>query len=404
MAFKALEGVRVLEYCSTISGSYGGKLMADLGAEVIHLEPPKTGDDARRSPPFPQDLPHPEKSGLFLFLNTNKLGITLNPETPRGKEIFRQLVRDVDVLIEDRPPGKMEELGIGYDDLRGINPGLIMASITPFGRSGPFENYKAHALNIAHVAGQGYVLPLPSPDLERAPTMIGGSCTDYDSGQTAAVAILSALYSKGITGKGQLIEVSKQEAVLAMQRVEVVIYANSGEVSTRKGPQTERLITMLFRCKDGHVIVVAPLDHQWEALMELVGNSDWSAESSCEGLEARIENAEALMEILRDWMKNYTKEEICKRAQALSCPISYISSAEDVVESEQMEARGCFVEMEHAEAGAMKIPAAPYQFSKTPWALERAAPLLGEHNQSIYCERLGYDGEELRELEKAGVI
>ena len=148
--------------------------MADLGAEVIHLEPPRTGDDARRSPPFPQDVPHPEKSGLFLFLNTNKLGITLDPQLPRGKKIFEQLVRNVDVLVEDWPPKQMERMGLGYDDLRQLNPGLIMASITPFGRSGPFEDYRAHALNISQVSGQGYLLPLPSPHLERAPTMVGG--------------------------------------------------------------------------------------------------------------------------------------------------------------------------------------------------------------------------------------
>ncbi len=219
----------MLEYCGTNSGPYCTKLMADLGAEVIHLEPPKTGDDARRSPPFPGDVSHPEKSGLFLFLNTNKLGITLNPRLPQGKKIFEQLVGKVDVLVEDWPPGHMEELGLGYDDLRERNPGLIVASITPFGRSGPYKDYRAYPLNIAHVSGQGYVLPMPSPHLERAPTMIGGNCTEYDPGQTAAVAILAALYSRGITGKGQLVEVSMQEAVLAMQRVEAVIVANGGE-------------------------------------------------------------------------------------------------------------------------------------------------------------------------------
>jgi crotonobetainyl-CoA:carnitine CoA-transferase CaiB-like acyl-CoA transferase len=404
MAFKALEGVRVLEYCGTQSGPYCTKLMADLGAEVIHVEPPKTGDDARRSPPFPGDVSHPEKSGLFLSLNTNKLGITLNPQLPRGKKIFERLVRDVDVLVEDRPPGQMEEMGLGYDDLRALHPGLIMASITPFGRSGPFKDYRAYPLNIAHVSGQGYVLPLPSPDLERAPTMIGGDCTEYDPGQTAAVAILSALYSRGMTGRGQLIEVSQQEAVLSMQRVEAVIFANGGEVSTREGPRTEWLITMMFRCKDGHVVMVTPLDHQWEALMKLIGNTEWFERRSSEGPEGRAEDPQAMIDLIGSWMKKHTREEICSEAQALSCPISPVNSSEDVVHSEQMNARGIFAEMEHPVAGRMKIPAAPYQFSKTPWMLERAAPLLGEHNERIYCERLGFDGEELRALENAGVI
>jgi crotonobetainyl-CoA:carnitine CoA-transferase CaiB-like acyl-CoA transferase len=404
MAFKALEGVRVLEYCSTISGPYCTKLMADLGAEVIHVEPPGTGDDARGAPPFPRDVPHPEKSGLFLFLNTNKLGITLNPDLPRGKEIFQQLARDVDVLVEDGPPKQMERMGLGYDALRELNPGLIMASITAFGRSGPFEDYRAHALNISQVSGQGYLLPLPSPHLERPPVMVGGHCVDYDSGQTAAVAILSALYSKGITGKGQLIEVSKQEALLSFQKVEAVIFSNTGETSTRRGPRVERLITMMLPCKDGHVVAVTPQAHQWDALMKLVGSDDWSIPGLSTDAAHRTDNPDALIELVGNWMKKHTREEIWRKAQALSCPITPINSAEDVVKSKQMNARGFFAEMEHPVAGRMKLPARPYHFSKTPCALERAAPLLGEHNETIYCERLGYDVEELRELQRAGAI
>lgn len=394
----------MLDYCGTHSGPYCTKLMADLGAEVIHVEPPKTGDDARRSPPFPGDVSHPEKSGLFLFLNTNKLGITLDPRLPQGKEIFEKLAREVDVLVEDWPPGHMEELGLGYDDLRERNPGLVMASITPFGRSGPYRDYSAYPLNIAHVSGQANVLPMPSPDLERAPTMIGGNCTEYDPGQTAAVAILAALYSRAITGKGQLVEVSMQEAVLSMQRVEAVIPANGGDPSTRKGPETERLITVMFSCKDGHVVMVTPLQHQWEALMKLIGNTAWFEKKSSAKPPVRTEDPEAMIELIGSWMKKHTREEICSRAQALSCPIAPISSSEDVVHSEQMKTREIFVDMEHPEAGGLRIPSAPYHFSETPWMLERAAPLLGEHNRTIYCERLGFGSEELRELEDAGVI
>ena len=397
----------MLDYCGTHSGPYCTKLMADLGAEVIHVEPPETGDDARRSPPFPGDVSHPEKSGLFLFLNTNKLGITLNPRLPQGKEIFEKLAREVDVLVEDWPPGQMEELGLGYDDLRARNPGLVMASITPFGRSGPYKDYRAYPLNIAHVSGQANGLPLPSPDLERAPTMIGGNCTEYDPGQTAAVAILAALYSRAITGKGQLVEVSMQEAVLSMQRVEAVIFANGGNPSGRKGPETERLITVMFPCEDGHVVMVTPLQHQWESLMKLIGNTAWFEKKSSAKPPTppiRAEDPEAMIELIGSWMKKHTREEICSRAQALSCPIAPVSSSEDVVHSEQMKAREIFVDLEHPVAGGLRIPSAPYHFSKTPWMLERAAPLLGEHNRTIYCERLGLGSEELRALEAAGVI
>jgi crotonobetainyl-CoA:carnitine CoA-transferase CaiB-like acyl-CoA transferase len=160
----------------------------------------------------------------------------------------------------------------------------------------------------------------------------------------------------------------------------------------------------MFECRDGHVVMVAPLAHQWESLMKLIGNTEWFEESSSEGPRVRAEDPDAMIERIASWMKNYTREEICSRAQALSCPITPINSSEDVVNSEQMDARGIFVEMEHPVAGALKIPSAPYQFSRSPWRLERAAPALGQHNEKIYCERLGYSREELMELRSSGVI
>jgi len=386
MGFKALEGVRVLEYCGGISAPYCTKLMADLGAEVIHIEFPGKGDDTRRLPPFAGDTPHEEKSGIFLFLNTNKLGITLNPRLPVGKDIFRRLVSTVDVLVEDWPPGRMEEMGFGYEELQPLNPGLVMASITPFGRSGPYRTYKAYGLNISHVSGQAYMLPLPSPHLERAPVKTGGHCTDYDSGQTTAVAILAALYRRAITGTGQFIEVSQQEAVLSLQRIENVVFANGGEILSRKGPEADQSITRMFETKDGYVVSVTPLDHQKQALAKLADSPDLSPER------------------LAAWMRQHTSQEICTKGQTLSCPINPMSSPADVAESKQMNARGFFAEIEHPIAGKLKIPARPCHFSKTPFGLERAAPLLGEHNDIIYRERLGYEGDELRSLQETGVI
>jgi crotonobetainyl-CoA:carnitine CoA-transferase CaiB-like acyl-CoA transferase len=273
-----------------------------------------------------------------------------------------------------------------------------MASITPFGRTGPYKNYKAHGLNISHVSGQGYMLPLPSPHLNRAPVKIGGNCTDYDSGQSTAVAILAALYSRHITGKGQLIEVSQQEAVLSLQRVENVVFANGGELLTRKGPEAAPTISQMFLCKDGWVISVTVLDHQKQALAKLADSAEEPAQRS------GADSPEALRERLASWMRQRTTEEVCAKAQALSCPMSPISSPEDVARSKQMNVRGFFAEMQHPIAGKLNIPARLCHFSKTPFELERAAPLLGEHNEIIYRQRLGYGAEELQALKDGGVI
>ncbi len=398
MGLKALAGVRVLEYCRGISGPYCTKLMADLGAEVVHIECPGQGDDARRLPPFPGDTCHEEKSGLFLFLNTNKLGIPLDPRLPAGAEIFRRLASAADILVEDGPPGEMEEIGLGYEELRRLNPGLVMASITPFGRSGPYKGYTAHGLNISHVSGQGYMLPVPSPHLERAPVKIGGSCTDYDSGQATAVAILAALYSRRISGKGQFIEVSQQEAVLSLQRVENVVFANGGEVLTRKGPQTDSGITNMFLCKDGYVVSVTPQDHQKEALAKL-------ADSTADPEHRAGDNGLAAMRArLAAWARERTMAQACAKAQSVSVPMSPISSPAEVARSPQMQARGFFAEVKHPIAGTVNMPARHCHFSKTPVELARAAPRLGEHNDFIYRERLGYGIDELRALQDSGVI
>jgi len=181
---RALDGVKVLEYCSLVSGPYCTKTMADLGAEVIKIEPPVDGDPARRMPPFPEDKPHPEKSGLFYYLNTNKQGITLDLEKPEGKKIFLELAKRADILVEDQSPGDMERMGLGYDDLRAINKGLIVMSITPYGLTGPYRDYKGRALNISHASGQAYLLPLLSPHADRPPVKAGGHTSDCDRTRT----------------------------------------------------------------------------------------------------------------------------------------------------------------------------------------------------------------------------
>ncbi|MBU1904949.1 MAG: CoA transferase, partial [Proteobacteria bacterium] len=294
---RALDGVKVLEYCSMVSGPYCAKIMADLGAEVLKIEPPVDGDPARRMPPFPEDKPHPEKSGLFLYLNTNKKGITLNPEKPRGKQLFLELAKRADILVEDHPPGDMEQMGLGYNYLRAINKGLIVTSITPFGLTGPYRNYKGRALNMSHISGQAYLLPLLSPHSDRPPVKAGGNTSDYDPGLVAVVAVLAALYWKGLSGQGQHIDMSKQEALISMQRVESVTYANDQIVMTRTGNKT-RMPGGVLPCKDGHIVVITPEEHQWDALMTLIGNPAWSKEPWCRDREARAQHADAINKLL----------------------------------------------------------------------------------------------------------
>jgi crotonobetainyl-CoA:carnitine CoA-transferase CaiB-like acyl-CoA transferase len=405
MAPSALKGVKIIEFCTTVSGAYCGKLMADLGAEVIKIEPPVTGDEARRKPPFLNDDPDPEKSGLFLYLNTNKLGVTLAPSKPRGKEIFERLVRQTDILIEDHAPGEMEKMGLGYDALKKDNPGLIMTAITPFGQTGPYKNHKAYQLNISHMSGQGYLLPLVSPHLDRPPVQIGGNSGNFDAGLTASLAVMAALFWRGTSGKGQYIGMSKTEALIAMQRVESVTFPNSGINMSRKGESLRMSGNGIFPCKDGYVSIVTPEEHQWQNLMKLIGDPPWSREPWCQNRYERGNHAEEINTHILEWMRDKPKEEIFRKGQAFSVPVAQVNTAEDVVSSPHFNARGFFAEVEHPVMGKLdKFPSSPYRFSKTPWAVRRPAPRLGEHNEKIFCEKLDYTAGDLDALKKAGVI
>jgi crotonobetainyl-CoA:carnitine CoA-transferase CaiB-like acyl-CoA transferase len=182
MSEGALDSVRVIELCNMVAGPYCTKLLADLGAEVIKVENPGIGDEARGRGPFLNDIPHQERSGLFFYLNTNKLGITLSLERDEGKNVFKRLLNETDILVEDWPPGTMDSIGLGYEDLIGLNPGLVMTSITPFGQSGPYKDYKAYPLNSFHSCGEGYVTPGHNPFPDRPPLKHGKYVGEYEVG------------------------------------------------------------------------------------------------------------------------------------------------------------------------------------------------------------------------------
>ena len=404
MTPRALEGMKIVEYCNMVSGPYCAKLLADMGADVFKIEQPHSGDDSRRRGPFPDDIPHQEKSGLFLYLNSNKKGLTLDTKKPEGEKIFKKLIKKTDVLIEDRPPGEMEALGLDYEKLKAINPGLIMISITPFGRSGSFKDYKAYQLNTVHASGQGYMLPIPALDMERPPVKVGGHSSEFDVGLVAVVAVTAAFYWKILTGQGQFIEISKQEALMSMQRVESVTFANDQVVLTRGGDKVRRMPGGIMPCKDGYVVAVTPEEHQWHSLVKLIGDPEWAKEDWCQNAVIRSENAEKINKLIIEWTMKHTKEEIFRQGQALSCPIAPVNTAEDIYHSEQFKARNFFVDLEHPAVGKIPFPSSSFRFSKTPWKLMQAAPLLGEHNEVIYGDRLGYSKEELSNLRNQGVI
>ena len=401
MASTALAGVKILEYATAAAGSYCSKLLADLGAEVIKIEEPGAGDEARRRGPFPEDTPHPEKSGLFFYLNSNKMSVTLNPQAATGRAIFHELVKGIDVVVEEKMPGAMKAMGLDYDSLVVLNSSLIMVSITPFGQTGPYRNYKAYPLNTFHGSACASIMADILPDDIEKPVKGGGYLGEYDAGLSAAVALMGALFHRLFTGRGQHIDISKQEALISLDRVEIGRHALGELLST---VSVQRMVGGLHRCKDGWIVITIPQQHQWEALARLVGHPEWIEREDYKDEFSRAAHVEELNASIGEWMREHTMEEIYHGGQALSCPIGAISTAEDLLNSEQLKARGFFRDVEHPKIGKVKFPGAPYTYSKTPWRWERPAPLLGEHNEEIYCGRLGHSKESLARLRATGVI
>ena len=402
MSRKVLEGTKVLEYSSFVSGPFCSKLLADLGADVIKIEEPGKGDEARSRGPFKDDIPNMEKSGLFLYLNTNKKGITLNPDSVTGKKIFLELVKWADILIEDKPPKMMSELELSYDTIKEVNPRLVMTSITPFGQYGPYRDYKAYLLNSIQGAGGGYLCPGASPNADREPTKGGGLFDDYSCGLNAAVGTLAAYYHSVISGKGQHVDISKQEALMTYDRVEIDLYPNTGKIANRlAGGSTA---SKLHKTTDGYVLPMTVLEHQWTALTGFMGNPDWTKDEMFSTKENRDKYAKELEQKMTEWLKDCKKDEVYHGGQAKGAPVAMVTTSEDVMKSEQSKARGLFVEVHHPEAGSFEYPSAPYIFSESSITFEQPAPLLGQHNEYVYLNILNYTREDLVRLRGSGII
>jgi crotonobetainyl-CoA:carnitine CoA-transferase CaiB-like acyl-CoA transferase len=404
---KALTGVKVLEYANFIAGPYCGKLLADLGAEVIKIEKPVVGDEARQYGPFPDDLPHPERSGLFLYLNTNKLSITLNAEAATGAKILKELLKESDIFIEDNPPTVMERLGLDYAKLEKVNPGIIMVSITPFGQSGPYRDYKGYAINCSALGGQSVCAGEPGREPLTPPLSLG----HYQSGAAGAVAALAALFTRELTGKGQQADISEAQVWATLHTGnQVSAYVMHGLKRMRWGHRTPGVYPYtILPCQDGYVSMIAIQGYQWKRFLELIGDGqvpDWYANDPRfkERREISLKYADEMDALLAPWLMSHTKEEIYSLCREKRIPFAPVKNIKEVVNDSHLEVREYFVEVEHPATGPLKYAGAPYKLSETPWKVDNPAPLLGEHNEEVYCQRLGYSREELSQLRRGEII
>ena len=388
----ALSSLRILDLSLDIAGPTCVGMMAGLGAEVIKVEPPE-GDPSRRAGPFFQDDPHPEKSGLFLYVNQGKKSITLNLETETGREILRRLAPQVDVVVESYAPGYLAGLGLGYPEMERLNPRVVMTSVTPFGQDGPYRDWKADELVIYALSGHLYQFGDP----DREPLKPGGSVALYFAGLAAFAATMTALYARRLTGEGQHVDLSILEAVASMMEPPLAEW-HGGIVTKRNGNGGRGAASGQYQCLDGFVQVSTTVGNEasfqrFPELMEIPELADTKFAT----VDGRTQHREEADSLIKPWLAARPKFEIYQKAQALRLPFGFACTTEDLVNSPQFQARDWFATVDHPSTGSLKYPGAPYKMSKTPWE-PRRAPLLGEHNEEIYCDRLGFSKEDLARL------
>jgi crotonobetainyl-CoA:carnitine CoA-transferase CaiB-like acyl-CoA transferase len=405
MAKGALNGVKVIEYCNFVAGPFCVKQFSDVGAEVIKVETVE-GDESRRRGPYADDIPDPNLSELFLYNNTNKMGVTLNLETSEGRDILKKLVAGADIFVEDRAPGEMARLGLGYEVLKEVNPDLIMVSITPFGQDGPYRDYKAYYLNTFHAAGMGYLLPANSPNSDREPIKAGGYIGEYDIGACAAISVMAAYYWRRYAGgTGQYIDISKQDALIALERQNLIDFYDKGKSPTRMDRYDQIIREATVCCRDGvYVKIVLHPDRQWNGLCRALDNPEWTKLAIFGDPPLRKKNFEQLDAYLSAEVLKYDGEELFSKIQAEGTAGAPIYSAEKVFTSPQSKARDFFAEIDHPRAGKHMYPGLPYKLRISPPGGNVGAPILGQHNEEVYCGRLGYSKQDLVKLKEAGII
>ena len=404
---RALEGLSVVELAGFISGPYCGMLLAGLGAGVTKIEEPGIGDISRRCGPFPSDIPHPDRSGLFLYLNRNKQGITLNVKTATGREILLRLLKDANVFIEDMPPKLSKRLKLDYGHLSKENPQLLVVSITPFGQTGPYRDYKAYAINASGIGGMSPIVGEPNREPLTPPFSLG----HFQTGIIAANAIMFGLLAQKRIGKGQHIDLSEAESWAIFHTGNVVsAFIYSGRKRSRRGYRTPAPYPYtILPCKDGYISMIALRGSEWKRFLEIVGDGEvpeWYASDARfkDRLRTGLEYADILDDLLSPWLMSHTKEEIFAYCREKHIPFTPVRSIDEVVNWEQLNQRGYFSEIECPETGKFKCPGPPFRFSQSLWSLDQSAPSLSEHNYKIYHKRLGYSEEQMVQLRRMNII
>jgi crotonobetainyl-CoA:carnitine CoA-transferase CaiB-like acyl-CoA transferase len=395
---QALSELKVVDLTHRIAGPLCTKLLAGLGAEVIKVERPAQGDVARAMGPFPEDRPHQEKSGTFLYLNTNKKSITLNLKSRIGKGILKRLIRDADILVENFEPRVMASLELSYTTLRNLNPRLIMTSISNFGQDGAYRDHKA--TNLTELAWGGALFLEGYVD---RPFKMGSSRAEEMAGLVSFVGTMAALSARDTSKEGQHVDISIRECVANNLELSPVLYAYLGLIRKRGfGQLMQGHPVKIYPCKDGHIVVIPGLGATPRIAL-LVDKPEWMDHILFTHSRERLARRDEFDAMIQPWLNEHGKCEIVEKAQELRMPFGVVQTMDEVMEDEHLRDRDFFYDEEHPTAGKLKYPGGPFRMTESQWHSGRA-PLLGEHNEEIFCGRMGYSKKALVDLRRMGII
>ena len=407
MSEGALEGLRILDLTQGVAGPYCTKLLSDYGADVLKIERPEGGDPARRAGPFPDDEPHPERSGLFLDLNTGKRSLTLNLKTESGQRILRRLAADSDAVVENFRPGTLARLGLSEEQLAELNPAAALVSISNFGQHGPYRDFEADDMLLYAMGGGLAITAYPGREPSRpwlyAPLFLAGAMSASYS--------LGAITSSVRFGEGERVDLSIQEILassLDRASQNLMAYSYGGELfvtencNLRASAFPNGVYGGQLPCKDGYVNFLC-YPYWWDRFCRMVGREDLIDDRSYSDNLLDPTFGPQIDALIYPWLLERTKIEVMDAAQAQGVPVAALNTTADLFADRQLRARGYFVELDHPETGPREYPGAQFKMSETPASIRRA-PLLGEHTLEVLTEQLGYTPEDVSILRQRNVV
>ncbi len=393
---KPLKGIRILDLTRILAGPYCSMMLCDMGAEVIKVERPKTGDDARFFGPFIKG-----ESGYYMSLNRGKKSLALNLKHEEGKKIIRRLIKRVDVILENFRPGTMEKLGLGYQDVRRINPEIVYASTSGYGQTGPISRMAGYDIVAQAVGG---IMSITGPP-GGPPTRVGTSIADILAGMFTAYGVMIALYNRDRTGKGSRIDVAMVDSVASVLENAIIRYFATGKSPKPIGSRHPSLAPFdMFQAQDGYMVIAIGNEKLWHRFCQAMKREDFLKDPRFVDNKKRLANEKILKSLIERWTKKKKIKELLITFNELGIPCGAVNSMERMVRHPQILFRNMIQEIRHPVAGRIRMAGIPLKMAGFSDEIPGRPPLLGEHTEEILKKYLRYSSQKIKELKREGVI